>query len=173
MKKKRVLVISTGGTIEKSYHELEGSLENRESTFRECLLHQLRLPHTEVRLREVMAKDSLDLTNEDREVICRQIQGHFGHDTPMVILHGTDTMEVTAKYCMMHAPNPPVPVIFTGAMKPMGYIDSDGPQNVIESLMAAQLAEPGYYVCFHNHLFTVPNATKNKSMGTFEEFESL
>lgn len=161
------MVFSTGGTIEKSYNELEGSLKNRESTFKELLLKHLRLPHTKVALREIMAKDSLDMDEEDREVICRQVEGHFGHDQPIIVLHGTDTMEITAKYCFEHSPNPPVPVVFTGAMKPMGFIDSDGPQNIIESFMACQLAQPGYYICFHNHLFEVPHVTKSKQKGTF------
>ena len=167
--KKRVMVFSTGGTIEKSYSELEGSLENRESTFRKLLLELLRLPHTEVLLREIMAKDSLEMTDEDREVVRRQIEGHFAHEDPIVVLHGTDTMAVTARYCHEKCPDPPVAVIFTGAMRPMGFIASDAPQNIMESLMAAQLARPGYYICFHNHLFRVPNVRKNKSLGTFEE----
>lgn len=169
MKKKRIMVFSTGGTIEKSYSELEGALENRESIFKEKLLRRLRLPHTDVSLREIMAKDSLYMTDEDREMICRQIAGHFSQAMPIVVLHGTDTMEVTARYCLEKAPNPPVAVVFTGAMKPMGFEDSDGPQNVIESLMACQLAAPGYYICFHNRLFTVPKVTKDKAAGTFRE----
>lgn len=163
------MVFSTGGTIEKSYSELEGVLDNREPIFQDLLLSRLRLPHTEVRLREIMAKDSLEMTEEDREIIARQIEGHFAHNDPIVVLHGTDTMEVTAKYCFDNLPEPPVPVVFTGAMKPMGFVDSDGPQNIMESLMACQLAQPGYYICFHNHLFTVPAATKDRKKGTFVE----
>ena len=160
-------MFSTGGTIEKSYSELEGSLENRESIFKDKLLHKLRLPHTEVALKEIMAKDSLFMTEADREVICRQVQGQFSKGVPIVVLHGTDTMELTARYCFENSPNPSVPVIFTGAMKPMGFEDSDGPQNIIESLMACHIVRPGYYICFHNHLFLVPDVTKDKATGTF------
>lgn len=171
MDKKCIMVFSTGGTIEKSYSELEGVLENRDSIFKDRLLSSLRLPHTEVRLREIMAKDSLEMTDEDREVICRQIESHFAHNIPILVLHGTDTMEITAKYCFENSPNPKVPVVFTGAMRPMGFVDSDGPQNIMEALMVCQTTQPGYYISFHNHLFTVPNVTKDRNQGTFVELK--
>jgi len=168
MEKNKVIVLSTGGTIEKSYCEIDGALENRESLFKEKLLCRLRLPHVEVVLREIMAKDSLDLTPQDREVIWRQVESHAAHGHSLVVLHGTDTMEISAKYCFEKEPNPPVAVVFTGAMRPAGFEDSDARQNFTEALILAQNLRPGFYLSFHGHLFSVPNVRKNKSLGTFE-----
>lgn len=169
MEKRDVLVISTGGTVEKSYHELEGSFKNRESIFKKRLLEHLRLPYTRVHFLEIMAKDSLDMDDKDRQEIGLRLKEQFSKQMPIVVLHGTDTMELTLQHCFKYFSNPPVPVIFTGAMRPMDFTHSDGPQNIIESLMAAQLAAPGYYISFHNRLFVAPKVRKNREKGTFEE----
>ncbi|MCB0377429.1 MAG: asparaginase [Bdellovibrionales bacterium] len=167
MQEKPVIVLTTGGTIEKSYSEFDGSLKNRQSRLKNRLLSRLRLPHTKVDLFEVMAKDSLYMNDQDREEIWRAIHEQFPKEAPIVVLHGTDTMELTAGYCYSHCQNPPVPVIFTGAMKPMGFEDSDAAQNFIEALMAAHLVMPGFYISFHNHLFQVPLVKKNRKRRTF------
>lgn len=169
MDKSKIMVLTTGGTIEKSYNEFDGSLKNRQSMLKNRLLARLRLPHTQVELREVMAKDSLHMTETDREQIWREISEEFKVGAPIVVLHGTDTMEITAQYCFDHCPEPPVPVVFTGAMKPMGFEDSDAAQNFTEALAVSKVLAPGIYLSFHNQVFTVPKVRKNRRRRTFEE----
>ena len=169
MEKQSVIILTTGGTIEKSYNEYDGSLKNRQSRLRNRLLSRLRLPHTDVDLVELMAKDSLHMTEEDREIIWRALSDQFVKKTPLVVLHGTDTMETTAEYCFDRCEEPPVPVVFTGAMKPMGFEDSDAPQNFVEALAVCQVLEPGFYISFHNRVFSVPRVQKNRRRRTFEE----
>lgn len=168
MDNQKVTILTTGGTIEKSYNEFDGSLKNRQSRLRNRLLSKLRLPHTDVFLIEVMAKDSLHMTEVDREAIWRAIHTEFQKKEPLVVLHGTDTMEVSAQYCFDHCPEPPVPVVFTGAMKPMGFEDSDAAQNLTEALAVVQVLEPGFYISFHNRVFSVPRVRKNRRRRTFE-----
>ncbi len=172
MDNQKVIILTTGGTIEKSYNEFDGSLKNRQSMLKNRLLSKLRLPHTEVELREIMAKDSLHMNDEDRETIWRAIHEEFKKHGPLLILHGTDTMEVTAQFCFDHCPEPPVAVVFTGAMKPMGFEDSDAAQNFTEALMVVQVLEPGFYISFHNRVFKVPNVKKNRRRRTFESKEA-
>jgi L-asparaginase len=81
-------------------------------------------------------------------------------------------MDLTSKYCFENFKEIGVPVVFTGAMKPLGFDDSDAAQNVIEAIFAARIMKPGYYVTFHGKLFTVPKFKKNKLRGTFEEIDS-
>ncbi|MEZ4871431.1 MAG: hypothetical protein R2827_04125 [Bdellovibrionales bacterium] len=57
--KQQVFVLTTGGTIEKSYCEDDGSIKNQESLLEEKLLKKLRHPHTEIKAVQIMAKDSL------------------------------------------------------------------------------------------------------------------
>lgn len=169
--KVHITILTTGGTIEKVYDEFEGSLQNRETIVKNKILQKLRLPGTEVNIHCLMSKDSLVMDDRDRGIICDAIRLHEKNNHPILCLHGTDTMEVTASYCFEKHPQVSVPVIFTGAMRPLGFDDSDAPQNVIEAIFAARTMPPGYYVTFHGQLFHVPNVTKNKKLGTFEEKE--
>lgn len=168
MDKKKIIILTTGGTIEKCYSEYDGSLKNRQSRLKKNLLSRLRLPHTKVDLEEVMAKDSLCMTMEDREKIRQRIFSYFEKKQPIVVLHGTDTMVQTAIYCYEHCSNPPVSVVFTGAMKPVGFEDSDATQNFIEALCLCQVVVPGFYISFHNQIFKVPHVKKNRRRRTFE-----
>jgi L-asparaginase len=108
----------------------------------------------------------------DRASILESIKTYAKNNYPIVVLHGTDTMDLTSRFCFENFKDVNVPVVFTGAMKPLGFDDSDATQNVIEALFAAQVMKPGFYVTFHGKLFTVPNFRKNKKLGTFEEIES-
>ncbi len=171
MDSQKVTILTTGGTIEKSYNEFDGSLENRQSRLKNRLLSKLRLPHTQVSLIEIMAKDSLHMDDSDREKIWQTLSEQFDKQVPLVVLHGTDTMELTAEYCFDRCADPSVAVVFTGAMKPMGFEDSDAPQNFIEALAVCQILEPGFYISFHNRVFKVPRATKNRRRRTFESKE--
>lgn len=163
----RVIVLTTGGTIEKIYNERTGALENQSSIIKNHLLDHLRLKHTSIEVIALMSKDSLDMTEEDRVTICHAIRDYCSMEIPILVLHGTDTLEQTARYCWKHFTNVTVPVVFTGAMKPLGYMDSDAGQNFIEALTAGKLLGPGYYVAFHGGIFMVPHVTKDHRLGTF------
>lgn len=164
-------ILTTGGTIEKVYDEFEGSLENRETIVKNKILQKLRLPYTDISVKQIMSKDSLFMDDQDRGMILESIKEHEKLNQPIVVLHGTDTMDRTSSYCLEHYKHVKVPVVFTGAMKPLGFDDSDAAQNVIEAIFAARIVEPGYYVTFHGKLFKVPNVRKNKQKGTFEEIK--
>ena len=166
-----IYILTTGGTIEKIYDEFEGSLQNRDTIVKNKILQKLRLPYTDIIVKQIMSKDSLQMDDDDRKFILESIVSHEKAGHPIVILHGTDTMDQTARYCLTHHPDIDVPVIFTGAMKPLGFDDSDAPQNVVEAVFVARLLEKGYFATFHGKLFKVPNFRKNKQRGTFEEIE--
>ena len=169
--KRRLHLISTGGTIEKTYDESEGSLGNRKSTIADKLAQRLRLPYIDIDLTVLMAKDSLLLEDQDRQQIFEAVQERLASRCPIVILHGTDTMSVTLNYCYNQLVNPPSTIIFTGAMRPLEFEDSDALQNVTEALLAAQLQPAGWYISFHNRLYSPPNVRKNHLIGSFEEYD--
>lgn len=166
---KDVLLITTGGTIEKTYDEFDGSLENRGTSIKNRILSKLRLPYTNILVHPLLSKDSLYMDDADRKLICETIQEDLKKEAPIVVLHGTDTMALTAEYCFERIKNLSVPVVFTGAMIPMGFDDTDATQNVTEALLAARLLSPGFYISFHNQIFKVPYVQKNKEKRTFEE----
>lgn len=166
------MILTTGGTIEKSYSEYDGSLKNRQSLLKNKILAKLRLPHTEISVLEMMAKDSLDMNNADREQIWQTIEKQFEAQIPILVLHGTDTMEVSLRYCYERCQTPPVAVIFTGAMMPMGFEGSDALQNFSEALALCQVVPPGFYISFHSRLFKAPHVSKNRKRRTFVHSES-
>ena len=163
-----ITILTTGGTIDKSYDESDGSLKNRSSMIEDTINRALRLPYTKIDVIPVMSKDSLDMSNQDREMLVNALLQQIPLGNPLIVIHGTDTMTDSADYCSHQIKSPSVPVIFTGAMSPLRLRDSDALQNVTEALLAAKLLPIGIYICFHNQIFPVPGTRKNKQKGTFE-----
>jgi len=163
-------IITTGGTIDKSYDESEGTLLNRTSEIEKFITSKLRLPFSQFKFHSIINKDSLDMTNDDRNQLTSLIKSLCTSTTPVVVIHGTDTMDQSAKDCYSAIPNAAAPVVFTGAMKPMGFEDTDARQNVTEALLAAKVATPGVYISFHGTLHPLPNVKKNREIGTFEAY---
>ena len=166
---RHITVLVTGGTIEKTYDELDGSLTNQSSRLESNVLGRLKLPYTHTYIIKLMAKDSLFITDEDRTLIIDTLKSESKKGHPIVVVHGTDTMTDTAELAFEQIKAPSVPIVFTGAIRPFSVEGSDAFQNVAEALLAAQLAAPGFYLCFHNRIFRVPGVRKNKGKGTFEE----
>jgi L-asparaginase len=167
-KKHKVFVITTGGTIEKIYDEESGTLTNRGSVLQQ-MLGRLRLPYTTIQSYDLLCKDSLEMTDKDRQMILFAVENLLEHKVPILILHGTDTMEHTAGYLYENLPNLSVPIIFTGAMKPFGFENSDALQNFTEALLACSLIGPGLYISMHGCIHPLPGVFKNRENGTFEK----
>ncbi len=170
----QISIITTGGTIEKEYDEAQGILENksenRGALIKKRISAKLRLPSTEIEVHSIMHKDSLTMNDDDRELIFKTVE-FFSQTkkTPVVVIHGTDTMVQSALVCFEKLKNLTIPVIFTGAMSPLGFEDSDATQNITEALLAAKLLPPGVYIAFHNQIFPLPHVQKNHQKRTFEK----
>jgi L-asparaginase len=164
--RKRIYVITTGGTIEKMHDEESGTLSNRGSVLDE-MLSRLRLPYSEIQSYDLLCKDSLQMTDRDRQMILFAVENLLENRYPIIILHGTDTMELSAHYLHENLKDLAVPIIFTGAMTPFGFEKSDALQNFTEALLAAQCLSPGIYISMHNHVHQMPGVYKNREKGTF------
>jgi L-asparaginase len=160
----RIHLISTGGTIEKMYSESTGSVVNLETKI-DRYLKQLRLPDAEIDAISVMNIDSLEMTQEDREQVLDAVRQRL--DAPIVITHGTDTLVETGLFLKARLPGLPVPIIFTGAMTPLGFERSDGLQNLTESLLAARLLRPGIWLVIHNQVFPIDQVRKDRTIARF------
>lgn len=168
----KLAILTTGGTIDKTYNEHEGSLLN-DKTMIEEILEMLRLPDLYIKYVHVMNKDSLEMTEEDRKQILDAVDTSSPFSDAILIIHGTDTLAATGEYLYTNLPNLKIPLILTGAMRPYGFRDSDATQNVTEALLAARLIEPGIWVVMHNRLLSFPGIVKDKKNLTFmsnEEF---
>ena len=167
----RMVIFSCGGTIEKTYSENDGSLLNRRSCISREILHSLRLPYTQVTVRSVMAVDSLAMDDSHRKKLLNHLEQQQKYPSPILVVHGTDTMTTSMDYVQKHLPDPRTPIVFTGAMSPLELRNSDARQNIIEAMMAAQLLSPGVYLSFHGKIFTPGKVRKNFQLLTFEVIE--
>ncbi|MCA9293884.1 MAG: asparaginase [Phycisphaerales bacterium] len=169
---RNIELITTGGTIEKTYDERSGELTNRKSIVAR-MLSRLRLEDTRVHIRELMSKDSLLLTDDDRDVIVRAVRSACDLSDGIIILHGTDTLEKTGEE--LHAELGPElqrlkrAVVLTGAMRPYEMKRSDALQNLTEAILATQLVPPGVWCVAHGRVLQFPGVVKNRETGTFEK----
>ncbi len=192
-----IAILITGGTFDKTYNELNGELFFKKSHLQEMLtLGRSLLP---VRAETLMMKDSLLMTDSDRALIAKACK--TAKEKHIVITHGTDTMEETARY-LAHAlctqekksaakkvvaaatgkatdkASPRASdnglnktIILTGAMVPYKFGSSDGLFNLGSALAYAQLLPPGVYVAMNGRWFEWDNVRKNKKIGYFEELK--
>jgi len=165
----RICLITTGGTIEKVYDEHTGELVNRRSIVRR-MLSELRLEGVQIEIVELMSKDSLDMTEGDRERVVDAVRSALLEDprpAGVVVLHGTDTLAETGERVIAALPAPPVPVVLTGAMRPFEMKRSDALQNLTEALFATRALEPGVYCVAHGRALPFPGVRKDRDRGTF------
>jgi L-asparaginase len=163
---KTIYLLTTGGTIEKVYSEGTGSVTNAESKI-DRYLKRLRLPDAEINIVPLMNKDSLEMTDADRLLLLGMARAILKENAPMVIIHGTDTMVQSGLYLQRALPALQLPIVMTGAMTPLGFEDSDGLQNLTESLLAVRLLAPGIYVAMHGQIFPVGRTRKDRALGRF------
>jgi L-asparaginase len=157
-------IVTTGGTIEKVYSEQSGQVENVVAKI-DRYLQSLRLPDVRVDVTPLMNKDSLEMTDSDRELILAVVGAKA--DAPVVITHGTDTMVQTGQLLKARLRDLRYPVILTGAMTPLGFERSDGLQNLTESLFGSRVLQPGVWIVIHSQVFDVDHVRKDRENARF------
>ena len=161
----KIHILTTGGTIEKVYSEQSGTVQNIFARINHYV-EKLRLPDTQIDVVPLINKDSLEMTDNDREQILEAVAARIA-DAPVVITHGTDTMVETGKLLKRRLANLKHPVILTGAMTPLGFEHSDGLQNLTESLFAARTLAAGVWIVLHNQVFDVDHVRKDRELARF------
>ena len=166
MKRIRIAVVSTGGTIEKSYDELSGVLANQVNIL-DIMLASLQLDGVDIVRVRLMNKDSLEMSEDDHKLIAKTAgslaRGHDG----VVVVHGTDRMSQSGERTLAMNPDLEAPIVFTGAMRPYEMRTTDALQNMTEALLAVQLLGPGVYIAMHNKVLSFPGVIKDTERGTF------
>ena len=158
-----IRVFVTGGTFDKEYDERTGQLFFKDTHLRDML--KLGRCLVEVEVRTLMMIDSLDMDDDDRQVILSQCR-KCPHER-IVVTHGTDTMEQTAR--LLGSEIQGKTIVLTGAMIPYAFGSSDGLFNLGSALAFAQGLPHGVYVAMNGRCFTWDNVRKNRDMGVFEE----
>ncbi len=169
MEKKKILLLTTGGTIA-SMPGGEG-LEPHRSGVMERELRQLGT-YYDITVRDVMCLDSSNIRPEEWQLIARDIfENRIGFDG-IVVSHGTDTMAYTASAVTFMLPNIDLPVVFTGSQLPLADMLSDGPENLRTAFAMAASSCPGVFLAFDRKVMLGCRAVKVRASG-FSAFESV
>ena len=161
--KDRIRVLITGGTFDKEYDEIGGKLFFNDSHLPEMLaLGRCKL---DLEIRTLMMIDSLEMTEADRDIIVEQCRA--ATESRIVITHGTDTMEITARVLAERVEGKTI--VLTGAMVPYKFGSSDGLFNLGSALAFVQILPAAVYVAMNGRYFQAEHVHKNRETGAFEE----
>jgi len=158
-----IKIFVTGGTFDKDYDEKNGMLYFKETHMNEILA--LGRSKVEVGIETLMMLDSLDMKEEDRELIVKKCAAAV--EEQIVITHGTDTMTNTA--IALGEENLKKTIVITGAMIPFKFGTSDGLFNIASALAYVQTMTHGVYITMNGRVFNYDRVFKNKKTGVFEE----
>jgi L-asparaginase len=161
----KIRVFVTGGTFDKEYNELDGRLFFKDTHLKEML--ELGRCKVDIDIRTLMMVDSLEMTDQDRQIVLDQCRR--AKEERIVITHGTDTMDVTAR--MLGEAIRDKTIVLTGAMVPYKFGSSDGLFNLGSALAFVQTLPHGVYIAMNGKCFRWNNVRKNKRTGTFEELK--
>lgn len=164
MDSQAILVLTTGGTIDKNYFDAISEYQIVDSGI-PALLKEARVA-LPFRIEEVCRKDSLELTDEDRADIARRVAE--AAEARIVITHGTDTMTETAKTL---AGMQGKTVVLTGALSPARFAETDAPFNLGMAFAIAQVAPPGVYIAMSGQVFDGLRVRKDRAGGRFVAVE--
>ena len=169
MDKKKILLLTTGGTIA----SLPGGsgLEPRRSEVMELALDQLR-SYYDITIDDVMCLDSSNITPEEWQLIARRIYEDRAGFDGIVVSHGTDTMAYTASAVTFMLPDIDLPVVFTGSQLPLADMLSDAPGNLRTAFAMAASGHPGVFLAFDRKVMLGCRAVKIRASG-FSAFESV
>ena len=157
-----IRLLVTGGTFDKTYDEITGTLSFKQTHVEEML--RLGRSSVPVTVDTVMLIDSLQMTEEDRLALAQRRRECV--EAAIVITHGTDTMVETAAVLARNVPGKTI--VLTGAMVPYAFGSSDGLFNLGSALSFVQVLPAGVYVAMNGTHFRWDDVRKNREKGTFE-----
>jgi L-asparaginase len=155
-----ILIVTTGGTIDKVYFDAKSEFEVGDSVVSRLLTQaHVRQPYEIVPL---LRKDSLDLSDADRARIREAIAAR--PERQVVVTHGTDTMTDTAAVLAGLAGRT---IVLTGALAPARFAESDAVFNVGMAFGAVQSLPEGVYICMNGQVFRAGEVTKDRARNAF------
>jgi L-asparaginase len=157
----RLLIITTGGTIDKIYFDDKSDYQIGEPQS-SVILNAMNVAF-EFEVNDIMRKDSLHLNHDDRLVIRDTIQQ--SETKHILITHGTDTMVDTAAVL---AGLDDYTIVLTGALNPARFRDSDAVFNIGCAVGAVQSLPPGVYIAMNGKIWNPEKVRKNRDANCFE-----
>ena len=157
----KIKIYTTGGSIDKAYSTQESRFVVSQPQVA-SILDEANVT-IEWEVHSILKKDSLELTNSDREAIVEQVrQDQHRH---VILTHGTDTMIETARALSSIAGKV---IVLTGSMQPAAFRRSDAAFNVGGAIIAVQTLPEGVYLVMNGQIFAPDRASKNLILDRFE-----
>ena len=159
----KITVLNTGGTFNKRYNPIKGQLEVPNDNI--ALDKIVKSCHNvEFDIKNIVSKDSLDFTQEDRILILDSIKD--SNSDKIIIIHGTDTIDLTSKFIEDKVKNKKI--VFTGAMVPMSIDEIEATINFSQAIgfLNAPI-ENGIYISMHGVVVEHSKLKKDRSVGKF------
>ena len=176
MKKKRIIVIFTGGTI--SMAKDNETKTNQIIDNQNELIHNIsnELDHVDIVTKTFSLKPSPAMTPSDMFELAKLVKSYLNdpQNTGVVITHGTDTLEESAYFLDLYISSEK-PVVFTGAMRSYSELGFDGYSNLVSSILVAaneQSINKGVLVCLNDEINTASEVTKSHTLA-LDTFKSL
>ena len=159
---KNILIISTGGTFNKRYNPIDGSLEIETSSKYIDIIASKWL--SDFKVLSIIGKDSLNINNKDREELLKHITD--SRYKKIVIVHGTDTMDITAKFIASRSLEKEI--IFTGAMTPFSIDEVEATANLASAIgYIKAINRSGVYISMNGAIGDYRDIEKDRNIGRF------
>ncbi len=159
----RITIINTGGTFNKRYNPIKGQLEVPTDNI--ALDKIVASCHNiEFEIKNIISKDSLDMTDEDRQTITDEVLNTSNNK--IIIIHGTDTVDLTSAFLKEQVNNKKI--VFTGAMIPMSIDEVEATMNFSLALgFLSANVDNGIYISMHGIVVDSSRLVKNRELGQF------
>ena len=159
----KITVLNTGGTFNKVYNPIKGELEVPKDNIAldEIISNCFNI---DFEIKNIISKDSLEITNEDREFLYQTIKNT--HNENIIIVHGTDTIDITSKF--LDEKKLDKKIVLTDAMIPMSIKKVEATLNFSQAIgfLNAPI-ENGIYICMHGAVAPYEKLYKNRELGRF------
>ena len=158
----KILIISTGGTFNKVYNSKTGALDIDKSS--NALKNIASKWLTEFEILNIIGKDSLEMTNHDRLELLSTI--HQSDYDKIIIVHGTDTMDITAEY--LAEAELKKSIVLTGAMVPYSIDPVEATANLASAYgYLNALEKEGVFIAMNGVMESYDKVKKNRKEGRF------
>lgn len=158
----KVHIVTTGGTIDKIYFDALSDYQIGDPVIGD-LLQKIGVGF-DFDVHSLMRKDSLELTDTDRQLIVDTVKA--ADSGYVLVTHGTDTMVETGQWLKRQVPEKRI--VLTGALQPAAFRETDAVFNIGCALGALQCVAPGAYVSMNGQIFDVLKVKKNRDANRFE-----
>jgi len=160
----KIAILTTGGTFDKVYFDANSEYSIGEPCI-SSILDEGNVT-SDYRVQSILKKDSLDITQDEREIIKKSVIEC--DEDKIIITHGTDTMVDTAKFLEDIKEKT---IVLTGSMQPARFKKTDATFNSGFAFAAVLSLENGVYIAMNGKIFNSNNVKKNIDLGKFENKE--